>query len=174
MHDGRRIAVRFDVDDYYLLAAQTEPMGAVYTDSCVEFFVRPGGVGGYFNYEMNATAVPLVSYVTDWRRDGGRLAEARALTREELLAIPRRSTLSGAILKERVGAVSYSVAWVVDLDLLESYRGGLGESLSGQSWTGNLYKCADGTSRPHWGSWSVIGETLNFHTPEHFGELVFD
>jgi hypothetical protein len=34
MHDGRRIAVRFDVDDYYLLAAQTEPMGAVYTDSC--------------------------------------------------------------------------------------------------------------------------------------------
>ncbi|MCD6337129.1 MAG: hypothetical protein J7M01_02720, partial [Candidatus Marinimicrobia bacterium] len=37
---------------------------------------------------------------------------------------------------------------------------------------GNLYKCGDKTSHPHWASWSPI-DKLNFHQPKHFGEFVF-
>ena len=38
-------------------------------------------------------------------------------------------------------------------------------------WRGNFYKCADESSHPHWASWRPIGEKLDFHTPEFFGEI---
>ena len=172
MHDGDRIAVRFDVDDYYLLAAQVEPMSAVYTDSCVEFFVRPGGEGGYFNFEMNACGVPLVSYVTDWDRSSGQLAGCQPFTRGDLLSIPRRTVLSEIIKPERVGPVKYTICWVVECGLLRQYRKDV-PPLGGNRWTANFYKCADGTSHPHWGSWNRVGPALNFHVPEQFGVLEF-
>jgi hypothetical protein len=37
---------------------------------------------------------------------------------------------------------------------------------------GNLYKCGDKTSHPHWAAWSPIRE-LNFHHPGSFGRFIF-
>jgi hypothetical protein len=64
------------------------------------------------------------------------------------------------------------VAYRIPLALFEAYAGALG-ALPGTSWRANFYKCADRTSHPHWGAWNPIGEVLNFHKPETFGELRF-
>jgi len=43
------------------------------------------------------------------------------------------------------------------------------------SWLANAYKCADGTSSPHWLTWaSVDWDGANFHLPQFFGELAFE
>ena len=55
---------------------------------------------------------------------------------------------------------------------MEPYIGTIGD-VRGQTWRGNFYKCGDHTSHPHWASWSPIGEQLDFHQPEFFGELRF-
>jgi len=59
------------------------------------------------------------------------------------------------------------------LALFETFVGPLGAP-SGQIWRANFYKCADESSHPHWGSWADIGERLDFHQPECFGEIIFE
>ena len=45
----------------------------------------------------------------------------------------------------------------------------------GVNWKANFYKCADGTSHPHWLTWSFVDHpTPRFHMPEHFGMLKFE
>jgi hypothetical protein len=41
-------------------------------------------------------------------------------------------------------------------------------------WRVGLFKCADDSRTPHWGSAFPIGEQLNFHQPELFGSLRFE
>ena len=42
-------------------------------------------------------------------------------------------------------------------------------------WKANFYKCADGTSRPHWLTWSFVDHpTPHFHMPKYFGTLKFE
>jgi len=41
-------------------------------------------------------------------------------------------------------------------------------------WRVGLFKCADDSRMPHWGSAFPIGEQLNFHQPELFGSLRFE
>ena len=41
-------------------------------------------------------------------------------------------------------------------------------------WRFGLFKCADDSRTPHWGSAFPIGEQLNFHQPELFGSLRFE
>jgi hypothetical protein len=44
----------------------------------------------------------------------------------------------------------------------------------GDVWRANLYKCADGTSHPHWLVWSpIVRPRPDFHVPDQFGHLVF-
>ena len=44
----------------------------------------------------------------------------------------------------------------------------------GDTWRGNLYKCADHTSHPHWLTWSpIIRPRPDFHVPDQFGILAF-
>ena len=46
------------------------------------------------------------------------------------------------------------------------------KKINSSIWQGNLYKCGDKTSHPHWAAWNAIDE-LNFHQPKHFGEFIF-
>ena len=44
----------------------------------------------------------------------------------------------------------------------------------GDRWRGNLYKCADHTSHPHWLTWAPINRPRpDFHVPDQFGILTF-
>jgi cellulose/xylan binding protein with CBM9 domain len=65
------------------------------------------------------------------------------------------------------------VAMRIPFAMMESYVSATGDP-RGQTWRGNLFKCGDETSHPHWASWAPIGQELNFHQPEKFGELRFE
>ena len=68
LHSDAGLHVHFRVMDRYVRVANAGFQAKVHKDSCVEFFVRPGGTGGYLNFEMNAGGSLLVSFIEDWTR----------------------------------------------------------------------------------------------------------
>jgi hypothetical protein len=72
--------------------------------------------------------------------------------------------------------VTVPTEWLLEFfipfGLLEKYVGSIGP-VQNQVWRANLYKCADGTSHPHWASWSPVTE-FNFHLPQCFGRVRFE
>jgi hypothetical protein len=67
---------------------------------------------------------------------------------------------------------TWTLEFAVPFSVLMSYTGTFG-ALGGAKWLGNLYKCGDKTSHPHWLSWVPVSE-LNFHLPTCFKPLIFE
>jgi hypothetical protein len=67
--------------------------------------------------------------------------------------------------------VTWSLEFAIPFALFHAYVGNPG-TIAGREWRGNLYKCGNKTSRPHWASWSPLKER-NFHAPQDFGVLRF-
>ena len=68
---------------------------------------------------------------------------------------------------------TWQVAFFVPFTIFTAQCPSVTAPQPGDTWRANLYKCGDETSHPHWASWSPIGEALDFHVPEYFGELTF-
>ena len=68
LYDDTGLYGSFFVKDRYVKCVHTEYQSSVCKDSCVEFFVRPYGSEGYFNFEFNCVGTLLCSWITDWRR----------------------------------------------------------------------------------------------------------
>lgn len=157
--------------------------GAVCEDSCVELFLEPVSGHGYFNLEMTAAGSFLASHVQDPRRDRatGALAAHRPLAPAEMDAISVTGSLAHGLDGTSTDEVSWTVAFELPLAVLARAYAASGVTAvdadrvarpaPGDVWRGNFYKCADGSSRPHWGSWAPVGAELNFHVPEHFAPL---
>lgn len=172
LHDNRRMYGIFRVEDRYVRCVTTECQGPVWRDSCVEFFVQPKMEAGYFNFEINCGGTLLCHYkrVPD---PGSLQGSSRVvLLPPESSQVTIFHSLPSVIEPEMENFVTWFVEFSFPLSLLETYVGPLG-SPAGQVWRGNLYKCADNTSHPHWASWSPVDE-LNFHLPRCFGDLFFE
>jgi hypothetical protein len=145
----------------------------VYEDSCVEFFVQPRPDKGYFNFEFNGGGTLLASYVTDpTRTDDGRVAEATPLSLAEGRQVAVYGSLPPIVEHEIEYEVMWSLEFAIPFTLLHTYVGRSLGKLEGQEWRGNLYKCGNKTSHPHWASWSPLSDR-NFHAPWDFGVLQF-
>ena len=174
LYDHERIWIMFHVMDRFVRSVQTEYQSAVYTDSCVEFFVQPRPGKGYFNFEMNCCGTLLVHYVEDSTRGPSRaLAQSTPLTRESGESIRIFSTLGPTVELEISQPVEWTLCCKIPLRVMTDYVGNLAP-LEGQTWLGNFFKCGDETSHPHWASWSPIGRDLNFHQPNCFAPICFD
>lgn len=171
LHDEQAIHGLFTVSDRYVRSVHEGFQAPVWKDSCVEFFVRPRGHGGYFNFEMNAGGSLLSTYIVNWERVPGGFKEFAALPDSDLAQVTVRSTLPRRIEPEHAEPLAWSLYVRLPLAVLDRHAGALG-LLSGQTWTGNFYKCGDETSHPHWASWAPV-RALNFHDPHSFGRLVF-
>ena len=143
----------------------------VYEDSCVELFLQPRPDKGYFNFEFNCGGTLLASYVTDPTRIDGRVAGATPLSREEGWQVAVYGSLPPIVEHETEDEVTWLLEFAIPFVLLNTYVGNLGE-MEGREWRGNLYKCGDKTTHPHWASWSPLRER-NFHAPRDFGLLRF-
>ena len=164
--------VRFDVNDRYVRSIFTTYLDPVYRDSCVEFFVRPDARSGYFNFEVNCGGTLLLYYIQDWRRKGDSFERFRPVKYDDARDIVVSHTLPQVVEPEIPQPVTWSVTLAIPLVMLQRY---LGSPLTlERPWRGNFYKCGDDTSHPHWAAWAPIGERLDFHQPEQFGELVLD
>ena len=164
--------VHFRVRDRYVRVAHVGFQAEVHKDSCVELFVRPGGIGGYLNFEMNAGGSLLASFIEDWARTPKGFRRCRSLDSKWDERILRFHNLPDRIDPEITRPtdwnIQYTSPWVLFAEVTGHGQPGVDEM-----WTGNFYKCGDETSHPHWAAWSPIGEALNFHAPECFGRLVF-
>lgn len=173
LHDGNAIAVMFHVEDRYVVAKYTEYLSPTHLDSCVEFFVKPAGAPGYFNFEFNAIGTLLLWYVEKPRGPDGQFQKYAEVPADIAKRIEVHTSLNSPIETEIAEPVTWTVSYRVPRAVLERFTGPLGD-WHGQTWTGNFYKCADASSHPHWGYWADVGEKLDFHQPERFGRLRFE
>lgn len=171
LYDEEFVYVIFRVEDRYVRAVAQKHQDAVCNDSCVEFFFTPGHdiSQGYFNLEMNCGGIMSFNYQPKpWTSQVG-LAQADCKRIDVFHSQPR------IVDPEKTGPTTWVVQYRVPIDMLQKY---FPESIArpgpGVTWRANFYKCADGTSHPHWLTWSVIDKPRpDFHVPEFFGTLVF-
>lgn len=174
VHDGAALRVSFRVQDRYVRAVREAYQDLVSRDSCVEFFVQPMAGRGYFNFEWNCGGTMLLFYVEDPARVPGDFFRKYSVVPSELGGLVRVETsLPSRVDPEIEQPVTWTLDATIPLAVFEAYLGPLGP-LSGQTWRGNFFKCAEEVSKPHWASWSPIGEQLRFHQPDRFGDLFLE
>ncbi len=172
LHDSRFLYVSFRVQDRYVRAVHTRSQDPVWKDSCVELFIQPRPEGGYFNFEVNCGGAMLLSLIEDPRRTDGGFARCRMVEDAWMERISIYHSLPQRVEPEIVEPLDWVVQYAVPFELFEAYLRRRVRP-DGESWRGNLYKCGDETSHPHWASWSPIGEELDFHRPNTFGVIAF-
>jgi len=171
LHNERGIHGLFQVHDRYVRCVRTEYHSEVWKDSCVEFFAEPRPGRGYFNFEFNCGGAFLCNHIVDHTRTADGFKQFTKLPWEIGRQIRARSSLPGLVDPEIAGPVTWTLQFFLPLTVFENYLGPVGD-LSGQTWRGNFYKCAEDNSHPHWASWSSVDE-FNFHQPRCFGTLRF-
>jgi len=171
LYDDDTVYGIFHVRDRYVRCVHTEFQSCVCHDSCVEFFFRPEGAAGYFNFEFNCGGTMLCYYIVDPTRNGNGFADYQALTEADARAVRIFHSLPTIVEPERSENTIWTLEFAIPRAVLALYCGESLRFLAGQRWRGNLYKCGDQTSHPHWASWAPLTEK-NFHRPDCFGSLL--
>jgi hypothetical protein len=172
LFDDGFLYVIFRVEDRYVRAVTTSFQGPVWTDSCVELFVRPREDRGYFNFEMNCGGTLLLYYIEDPTRTHDGFVKYTKVEERHLAEMKVYHSLPITVDPEITSPITWIVEYRVPFSLFSTYAGSTVQT-AGSSWRGNLFKCAEKCSHPHWASWAPIGEEFNFHQPDRFGLLEF-
>lgn len=166
-YDAAGLYIHFRVEDQYIACRETALQANVCRDSCVEFFVQPAGAEGYFNFEINCGGWLLLHYNTIPRHD------FKLLDEQVLKQVKIYHSLPERIDPEITEPTTWQVEFFVPYEIFTAECPAVTAPKPGDTWRANLYKCGDSTSHPHWASWSPIGDVLDFHLPEYFGDLTF-
>ncbi len=160
--EARAYVVRDEVGLRVLLCAREATVSAkvtafngdVWTDSCLEFFLKPfEDDARYLNLEVNAAGAALVG-VGAGRND-----------RRRLETCPPGMDFCAS----RHAGGWWAVAYTVPFSLIEALYGRA--FVPGAALSGNFY-CCDETLHPHFGSWNPVDAPApDFHRPECFGRL---
>ena len=169
--DRRALYGKFSVKDRFVKCVQTGYQAKVSKDSCVEFFLKPEGSIGYFNFEFNCGGNLLCYYIRNPKKKDGKRVDYDILTEEDLMMVQRASTLPAEIETEIIDEIYWELAFRIPFLLIQKFTPLSAHSFK-KTWYGNFYKCGDETSMPHWLSWTPLPEK-DFHLPECFGKLVF-
>jgi hypothetical protein len=169
-YDETRIYLIFRVNDRYVCARKESFQERVCEDSCVEFFFTPGDdiSDGYFNLEVNCGGTAL------FHHQKGRGIADTAITRLDFRQVSIAHSLPKKIDPEIAEPVTWAVEYSLPVSILANYAP-VSQPEPGVIWRANLYKCADGSSHPHWLTWALVeAPSPDFHRPECFGRLVFE
>lgn len=155
--------IHFKVTEKNIKAIYKTDHEPVWEDSCVEFFCRLPEQKNYFNFEFNCIGTCLAT-----NREG-RSENIIPFTKEQLNCIKRYASLGNTPFDEKEGIFEWKLTIEIPLFLIGAIPGKIPDKLNA-----NFYKCGDGTSTPHYLSWSLIStETPDFHRPEYFGDINF-
>jgi len=171
LYDAAWVYAIFRVEDRFVRCVETDFNGPVCRDSCTEFFVAPLPGKGYFNFEVNCGGTILCYHVEDPTPTPTGFRKCTPLTSEEGAQVRVYHSLPAVVEPEITEPVTWLNEIHIPLALLEGCVGPLGDP-AGQVWRGNLYKCGDQTSHPHWGTWAPV-EGASFHQPQYFAPLAF-
>ena len=157
---SQNLYIRYFVRGNSLKALYEMDGSPVYTDSCVEFFMKRPDDHNYYNFEFNCIGTCDASHRQS--RD-----VKKSLTQDEYGAIRRYSSLEHATFTEKKGLHTWELVVAIPFAVM-----GLDPEHLPEKIMGNFYKCADDTEFPHFVSWSPIDlPSPNFHCPEFFGEI---
>ena len=160
-HSDNYIYVNFFVRCNYLRAVNYRNNTNVCEDSCVEFLLKVPGSEEYWNFEFNCIGTVNASHRKD-RKNPTRLTDA------EIDRIKRYASCGTSPFNEMEGLFPWTLTIAIPFDLI-----GLDPKTLPVTIEGNFYKCASGTSMPHYLSWAPIKtEAPNFHCPEFFGQIL--
>jgi len=170
-YNDHGIFLLYKVKDKYVRSLYTDYNSKVNEDSYVEWFIKPPESEGYYNFELNAGGTLHVNFIVDPERDSmGKRKDLRHIPEDHSKQITIISSLSRVVDPEITEEITWFLGLNIPFTFFELYTSI--KKINSSIWQGNLYKCGDNTSHPHWASWNPI-EKLNFHQPVHFGEFVF-
>ncbi|MDR3297364.1 MAG: hypothetical protein LBS94_03915 [Prevotellaceae bacterium] len=156
------LLLQYAVREACIRAKFTQPNEAVWTDSCVEFFVSFDDKKTYYNLETNCIGTPLMRY--NIRPHEGPMATPQQLSR-----IRTRSTLGAQPIAAQSGDFAWTLTLAIPYDCFFAHSFA---SLRGQNVFANFYKCGDELVQPHYLSMFPINTPApNFHVPEFFQQL---
>ena len=171
-YDDKFLYVIFQVDDRYVRAVAQKYQDAVFRDSCVEFFFTPSDdvAQGYFNLEMNCGGTMLFYYQRPPSQTSVPISGADVSQIKVLHSLPK------IIDPEITEPTQWTVAYRLPIAMFSKYFSApVQQPAPGITWRANLFKCADGTSHPHWLTWSPVNfAEPDFHRPQSFGSLMFE
>ncbi|MCD4681434.1 MAG: carbohydrate-binding family 9-like protein [Bacteroidales bacterium] len=170
-YNDHGIFLLYKVKDRYVRSIYTDYNSKVNEDSCVEWFIQPPESKGYYNFELNAGGTLHVNYIVDPERDSrGQRKDIRSIPEQHSKQIKILSSLPRVVDPEIKEETTWFLAFNIPFSFFELYTPI--KKINSSIWQGNLYKCGDKTSHPHWAVWSPV-EKLNFHQPKHFGKFIF-
>jgi len=160
-----QILLKYYINEENIRAKETNVNGAVYKDSCVEFFFSTNGKNTYYNFEFNCVGIPHVGY--------GPGRADRVLTDPEILKLIQvRSSLGNQPFDEKTGGHQWEMMIIIPKKCLTYDKDIV---LKGLKANANFYKCGDETSKPHYVTWNPIGtDNPDYHQSAYFGELSFE
>lgn len=165
-HDGEAFYVNLLSYEDKPVAWATERNGAVWEDSCMEFFVCPSDdiADGYFNFETNYAPALLLYYGKE--RDNRQPVDVKKWPTERL-GLVREEGL------DAMGRKFWKLSYRIPFELLKEYAGV--KPVSGGRIRANLYRCGANEQISHYGVWNPIDTEKHpkpdFHRPEYFGEM---
>ncbi|MGL4909380.1 MAG: carbohydrate-binding family 9-like protein [Bacteroidales bacterium] len=158
------VLLQYNVQENCVRAKYTHPNDAVWTDSCVEFFISLDDKVTYYNCEFNCIGTPLISY-NSIPREGQRAAP------ELLSQILTHSTLGNKPIVLKNGNFDWTLTIAIPYICFFAHKI---DNLKEKKINANFYKCGDELTTPHFLSMFPIAmSTPNFHCSEYFGELQF-
>lgn len=159
---NRALYLKFQIEETNIRALYTNDQDPVWEDSCVEFFCQKPHSNTYMNFEFNC----IGTCIATTRK--GREIDVVPFPENQMKQIERFSSLYRQSFYEKEGLSYWELTVKIPFEILEIDPSNLPEKL-----LGNFYKCADGTSTPHYVSWNPIStKQPDFHCPEFFGELL--
>lgn len=163
-HIQDEIWLKYYVKEKHILARETRTNGEVYKDSCVEFFVSPGGTN-YYNFEFSCIGTIHLAY-------GPGRGDRRFVDPGIIKKIKIESSLGDQPFEEKTGDFEWEMTIRIPV---ECFAFSALKSLNGLKGAANFYKCGDGTSDPHYVTWNPIKtENPDYHRPEFFGKILFE
>lgn len=164
-YTDKHLLLKFWVREDGVLAKAHRANGPVWKDSCVEMFIGPGPGSPYVNFEFN---------ISGWSMIGKGLGRpGRKLFPPERHGEVARLASFGnkRLLQEQPGVQAWELTAVIPIWIVASTDA---QSLTGRTFRGNFYKCAELTAKPHFVSWNPIAiADPDFHRPDHFGGIRF-
>lgn len=147
----------------------TERNGAVWNDSCLEFFVSPSEdlSAGYFNFEINAHPTLLLHYGPDGVPEHRHPVDPDRWPTE-------RFCLRKEAGEDSFGRKYWQLSYQIPYELFRTICS-VPDPAPGSIIRANLYRCGSNGQPAHYGCWAPIDPAVwkkpNFHVPEYFGQM---
>lgn len=159
VHNNESVFILYRVKEKHVRHVTTAINGAVWEDSCVEFFIAFDDEG-YYNCEFNCIGTPLIGY------------GAGRNNRELLPADVVRMVHSDVSMRLEDDDYVWDLLLQIPVKVFVKHTV---TSLSNVTAKVNFYKCGDLLPEPHFMCWNKIDSAApDFHRPDFFAPAVFE